>query len=289
MFYFYAIGSMVGYALQSVLLARYARRMDGLSLAFYRGTTFFVTMAPLLLGASFEEIAAVFRGWPLLLLTALVGGTHLMLIFASYRYVPVAVSNALSRSIGTIFLTMMSLFLFQEELSTTAILLIAVMLSACLLLAFVKNALPHLDERFLRGAGLASSTGVTLFLVSYALTQLTRQADPLITAYFWEGAVTVGVGIQLAIRSLATGKKVERISMRTYLLIGACAFPTVFGSGLYSLALNSGSIAITNAISTASILVVMLCGWWLYHEKMNAKQIGAMVVILISMIGLRFA
>lgn len=44
MFYFYAIGSMLGYAVQQTLLVHHARKMDGLSLAFYRNISFVVIL-----------------------------------------------------------------------------------------------------------------------------------------------------------------------------------------------------------------------------------------------------
>ena len=61
-------GSM--YALQSTLLAKYSRALDGLSVAVYRNGSLMITMLPLLFFAGEEEIQkALHSGGPIVLLS----------------------------------------------------------------------------------------------------------------------------------------------------------------------------------------------------------------------------
>ena len=82
MFYFFAIISMLGYALQNTLLVRYARSMDGFSLSFYRNISFVITLLPLLILSPPEATISVLAEWRTLLLAGLGGALALILRFA---------------------------------------------------------------------------------------------------------------------------------------------------------------------------------------------------------------
>src|SRR3990167_5399904 len=83
MFYLLAIGSMLGYTVQNVLLVRYARQMDGLSFAFYRNISFCITLLPLCIGSTPGDVALVFDHWHLLAVSAFMGGCSIAISCAA--------------------------------------------------------------------------------------------------------------------------------------------------------------------------------------------------------------
>src|SRR5437763_1388266 len=108
---------MLSYALQQTLLVHHARRIDGLSLAFYRNISFLVTLLPLLLGASARDMHIMFSHWRLLAVSGFAGATYLALLFASYKFLTVGLGTSISRAISTACVAILGWVLLGETLS----------------------------------------------------------------------------------------------------------------------------------------------------------------------------
>ena len=104
MFYLLAIGSMLGYAVQGVLLVRYARQMDGLSFAFYRNISFCITLLPLCIGSTLGDVVVVFDHWHLLAASALMGGFSIAISSAAYRSLSVGVVTTITKASSTLLM-----------------------------------------------------------------------------------------------------------------------------------------------------------------------------------------
>ena len=93
MFYALAIFSMLGYTIQNILLAHHARKIDGLSLAFYRNISFIITLLPLCIGASRADVVFAIEHWDFFVLAGFAGGFYLALLYAMYRSLPIGIAG----------------------------------------------------------------------------------------------------------------------------------------------------------------------------------------------------
>ena len=288
MFYALAIGSMLGSMLQNLLLVHHARKIDGLSLAFYRNVGFFFTLLPLLYGASSQDITLVLGHWKLLTVSSVAGGVSLALAYASFQYIVVGVSTTINKAVLTIVMVILGWLLLDQPLAPSALAFIALIILGSVLLGLERNAFPHLDNRHALGLALSILSALSIAFAFYALAVLATVADPLVSSYFWETSIAVACAVLIAIRCAAFGTVPQKISWKTFCIIAACSFPTLIGTGLFSLALRMGPIAIANAIGSGSLAVTALLAWGMYGEKLNLKQWMSIVLILIGVIAMRF-
>jgi len=146
LFYLFAIGSVLGYVLQAALLIRFARKMDGLSLSFYRNISFVVSLLPLLFGASLADIQGVLHYWPWLLTSGFTGGIYLALSFTALQYIAVSISSTLNKAISTITLALLGWLFLGQVLSVPHIILMSVILIGSVSLGIQRSSFPHLDS-----------------------------------------------------------------------------------------------------------------------------------------------
>ena len=287
MFYALALCSMLGYALQNALLGKYAREVDGLSLAFYRNISFIVTLLPLLIGASRADVLLVLVHWKELLLAGICGGLCLMCSFSSMKFLPLGISHALTSSANRIVIVFLAWFLLAETLSIPAITIMLGIIACSALLSMQKYAFDHLDQRMLLGVSLALCAAVPLALTKYILTVLTRTADPLVSAYFWEISIGIAIMLMLGIRSICTKQYLQRISWKTFRCIALSSSPTLIGTGCFGLAISMGSLSIASTIGTGSLVVTSLLAWWWYKEILQGKQWILILLIVLGIAALR--
>ncbi|MFA6523386.1 MAG: DMT family transporter [Candidatus Peribacteraceae bacterium] len=288
MFYFYALFSAFGYALQNVLLVPYARKMDGLSLAFFRGSTFLVTLTPLFIGSHLTDIDTALRQWPILIAGGFGGGLSLGLMYTAYRFIPIGVTVGLQRAFSTIMLAIAGWLFWKETLSPAAIALIAVILAASFFLGLRKHGMPHLDQRGLLGLTLVFLSAVPLAVAYVVFAILSRDGSPLVSGYFWEAAIGAGGFGLLVLRWFGNRQDIDRITGRDFLAIALRAWPTLIGTGCYGLALHLGPMAVISAVGTVSIVFSTLLAHWLFEEKIHPNQWLAILVIVAGVAGLKF-
>ncbi len=288
MFYALAIGSMLAYAIQNTLLVHHARKIDGLSLAFYRNISFVITLSPLLLGASAKDILHVLSHWPLLLFAAITGGFSLSLAFGAYRFLGVSFSGCITAAVATLSTAALGWMVLSERIPTIGILFIAVTVAGVLVFGFHYRHFPHLDEKLALGIAMAFSGGILVSLTKFSVSVLSREANPLVSGYFWETTIGVACGILVLARGMFLKKKLQRIKLKKFLIIAACTSPTLIGTGLFCLASRSGPIAVVGAVGSGGLVVISLLAWTWYHERIEAKQWAGIALILAGIVGLRF-
>ncbi|KKW39350.1 hypothetical protein A2454_03440 [Candidatus Peribacteria bacterium RIFOXYC2_FULL_55_14] len=288
MFYLLAVSSMLGYALQNALLVRYARRMDGLSLAFYRNISFLVTLLPLLFLSSPQEIAEVLSHWKVLLISGIAGGVYLAIVFESYHFIAIGVGHTIKQAAINILMALAGLLLYEEVLPAMEFLLVAVVVLSCIWLSMQRVDAPHISQKLLLGISLSLLSAFPVIITKIILTDMSRAVDPLASGYFWEAAIGIASAVTILLRWVLLRRGLTRIDSRTMLGITAAASPTLIGTGCYALALSMGPIAIVSAIGSGSLIVTALCGWLWYHEKLSRSQWAALVFILVAIAWLKF-
>lgn len=287
MFFIWAIVSMLGYSLQGSLLAHYARNLDPLSVSMYRTLSFIVTLLPLLFFATPAEIWGIIDFWPQILGSALCGSLAAWTYFEALKFLPVGVQTALTTSIRTLFIVFAGMIFFGEYLSTLEFLFIFVILFGGVFLATRKNSFPHLDGRTSRGIALCVLTGFIGMGMILLLTEVSRNLSPFVAGYFWE--ILIGI-LSFAIAMLRwgiKGKPIQKISWRLFGLIALASWPTILGTGGFTLAITLGEVGIASAIGASGILMTTILSHFLYQEKMTRAQWFALLIVAIGIAGLK--
>lgn len=288
MFYFVATLSMLAFAIQNTLLVHYARRMDGLSLAFYRNGSFAITLLPLLYFGDTGSIDAVIAEWKVLLVSAVSGALALWCVFNAYDYLSVGVARSYNRAVTTITLAATSWIVFGEVLSVAALFLLGMIVAAILWLGSLKNEHAHLDAGFVKGVSLIVTASLCISVTKFALAFLSRNLDPLVSAYFWEVSIAVAILILILVRRMFTGQPIAHVGGRTIFMVALCSAPTLIGTGGFALALSMGPVSITEAIGTGSLVVSALMAHFLYGEALHRKQWLCIGLIFLGICGLKF-
>ena len=86
-----------------------------------------------------------------------------------------------------------------------------------------------------------------------------------------------------------TGKRLEAVSMRTFLLIALCSAPTVIGTGAAAWAITLGPFGIMRAYSASGILVTVILSHLIYQEHLSALQWAGLLVTVSGIVGLRLS
>ena len=288
MFYLYAIGSMIGYSLQSVLMVHYCRKMDGLSTATYRGLSFIITLTPLLLGGTITDIVELQAYWKWLLIAGIAGGVSLGLAYSALNYVPMGVAGSLNKAFATLTILFFAVTVLGEDVDRNTLMLIGIILLGTVALGMQKNHHEHLENNRMRGAILSALASTPFAITITIFSFLSRSHNPWVVGYFWEVSVGIGALALVLIRWLLTGQGVARISMKDFCLLSLCASPTLIGTGLFGLATKIGPMSIVSSIGTASLVVTSMIAWLFYKEPLRAKQWICIIVVMAGIVGLRF-
>lgn len=279
---------MVGYALQNALLVRHARKLDGLSLAFYRNISFVITLAPLLIGAKWIDFYKVLSHWPLLLVAGISGGVYLALIFTAFRYVAAGITNAISRASLIILVTIFSMVFMQESLSAQTLLIIAMIVVSAICLGIQRNPMKHLDNKILLGVVIVVLASFPLAITKQIVTVISRDANPLVTGYFWELSIAMGAFAVIGLRWLIWHRGLTAVSRCQLIDIAGCSSFTLIGTGCLALAVSQGSLAIVESIGTGGLVLISLFAWNWYNERLRIGQWISILLIVAGIVGLKF-
>ncbi len=288
MFWFWAVVSMLGYATQNVLMARYVRSMDVLSAGFYRNLTFVVSFLPLLYFVSTEKYQMMISFLPLIILAGFLGAASQWTRFLALRYFPIGVSSSGIMGFNVGLAWLLGWFYFGEALSLPVLFSLVLILAGSVTLSATKQCMPHLESTsVLRGGSLIFVTSLLITTAFVIVAKVSREVDPLLTAYVWEVLIAPAALIFIGFRKLARGNGLEKISLKVFHKIFWCVAPTAVGTAGFALAVTMGPVAIVSAISATGVLVATWMAVILYHEKLQKIHYIAMGITVLGVICLK--
>lgn len=290
MFYLLSVLSMIGYGLQTSLLAHVSRKVDPLDMTVYRNVSFILTLSPLLLFTSGAHILAIFRHWPQLLLMGFAAVLALWGMFFAFRSLPIGIATSVRSATVAVFITTLSYIFFQELISFKAAMLIILAIGGTVFLSTQKNHMTHLNEKTVLGFVVLLLTAIPSALSVFVASWLARQpgVDPFVAGYFWEVSIGLAAVISVTLRSILLKKRFQWIGPKDAGKVALAAWPTLIGTGAYTLAVTQGPIAIVWAIGLASSVVATLVAHFFFREKLTLKQWMGIVVVLIAVGGMKF-
>jgi len=287
MFFLLALISMLGYSLQGTLLARYARKMDGLSLAVWRNLSLIVSMLPLLFFVSKSEWALLPNFWGEFLLAGISGALSLMLVFASLKFLPVGISEAFRRGGVVISLLLLGLVFFHEKINFLQGIFVAVILGSGFYLSLQKHHLANLDQRTMRGIFFGIVSAILAAISIFLMSKAARELNPFISGYIWEITIGLCALIIVLLRDWCSKFKFQKISLGEFGRIALVSSPTLIGTGGSALAVTMGPIGILHTIGAAGIFTTLILSHFLYGEKIRLSQWIIIAIMAGGIIGLK--
>ncbi len=290
MFWILALISMLGYTIQGTLMAHFIRKIDPLSIGFYRSITFFISLLPLLFLVDVSEIIAIKDFWFEISIAALLGAAAQWASFWTIRFFSVGIASAIKMGLFVIFSITLGVLFSDEFLTQAQVLAVILILVGATALGIRKEKMPHLKPvGFLEGLLFLVSTSILLSVSVFFVAKVSRELSPWVSGYFWETGIAVFAGIFLLFRKIFTGKSIERISLKTFGKIFLTAWPTLLGTGGFTLAVKYGPVGLVNAISVSGILLSVVLAHFLYGEKLKPVHWSLIGIIIIGVVALKIS
>ncbi len=282
MFFLLAILAMIGYSVQGTLLARHVREFDGLSVSIFRNISLIVTMSPLLLLATREEIIAIQNFVPGLLWAGLTGALGLIFGLWSFKFLPVGIQNSFSKAFNVIIVFILGFLVFGETFVGAELILIFALVATIVWLGFQRNSFVHLDQRFEKGILLTFLCAIAASVSFVLMGKIARELSPAVAGYAWEVIIGIFVLLIGLGRQWFGGKPIARISARTWGKIALVSLPTLVGTGAFAYAMSLGPVGVANAIGAGGLFVGTLLGYLLYKEKLTRLQVFLIIALVLE-------
>ncbi len=288
MFWFWVCLSMLGYSVQNVLMARYVRSIEVLSAGFYRSVSFFITFLPLLFWVPVEAYGRISEFWIELVGACVLGACSQWTRFLSVRYLPIGIASSGTMGFNVLLSWGLGYLYFSEILTLPILLCLLLILSGSMVLTLARSNMAHLDaEKAKLGALMVFITSIFISTAMVLVAKMSRELDPFLTAYLWEAGIAIAALILILGRYGFSGIKLERVSLKTFVLIALCVSPTLLGTMGFALAIQLGPLAITSAISATGVFVITGLSVWMYGEKLRPIHYAAMILTVLGVVLLR--
>lgn len=288
LFFGLSLTAAVGYALNNVFLARFSRKIDGLSLTVYRNTSFFITMSPVLLFVEWNDIQRTLSAWEFLLGAGFFGALGNACMLNAQKYLPIGIVSGFGQ-ILPIYLLLWSYLFFGETISGGDFFSILIIILAAIFLGAQNHHLPHLNAKTRNGIFFVLASTFFGSLTFFLMSIVAREGHPFAAGYFWEVSIGLFAILFVFLRKQLGYRGIEKISRESFLKIAIYVFPTVIASTCLPFAMTLGPAAIAYTITGGSFLVfVSILSLFMHKEPLGIRQITPLIVIFIGILGIRF-
>lgn len=287
-FWIFAVLSTFGFALQWALMTKYVRKWDPLSMTTYRSLSLGISMMPLLLLSSPENIKSILYYQPQILLSWVCIILNVWCLYASYKVLPIWISWAMRALFSTIWAIVFWLFFFKEYLEVSTIIFIWVALLWWIILWSAKSDFSHLEVwGFIKWIMLSAFSWLLSSLAVVLMVQISRNLDPFVISYFWELEAAFIWLLFLWIRKIYYGKWIEKISKIDFLKILWASSPTLVWTLCLALASLYWPIGIASAVGTLGIVFITIFWVLLFGERLRWVQYFWMSIIIFWILGIK--
>ena len=282
--------SVVAYALQGVLVGHLARRNDLLWVGTTRGLSLLALMAPVLFWSKSGTLAMLPAYLPHL---ALACGAALLANLAqtfAMRHLAMAIATALCQGTAALVSLALEVAIWGRWPRAIELACVAGILATVGVLGWIsaRGAVRAPEARPLRGVFAGLGFGVSMAVALVPLGLISREVDPFVAAWAWEGGIGVVGAIALALRAL-TRSAPPRPPALELARIAWCASPTLIGTAAYTLATTMGSIAIAGGVLSTMMVATALIAWALHGERLSRAQWVAILVVCALLLALGLA
>ncbi len=288
MYRFYIFTAVFWFAIQATLYGTYARQLNGISLVFVRNVSLIAIGAIALFRVDAHEYAWITPHLFTITRTALCGIAHLILNYEAYKHVPIGITGVLKKWVATLTWFFLWYFLLWEALSTAQYLLIGVVISASLYIARQKSANEHIDiQKHRRWMIFILISGILSTTAWYWFQQYSADMNPFLASYILEASIG---GISLFVLPLLayltkTPLHITKNTLAPIFILSALAIASTI---MFTYALQLWSFALSNALVLCSLPLICFFSYLFYKEKLTSKQIGAILIVIMSLVALKY-
>lgn len=272
------------YALNSVLLAPLARRIDPVLLNAVRGASLGLTMSPVLLFVPNDAASAITDNVALILFGACAAAVigNVCSCYAQ-RYLPVGISLACCLAFAAIVATVIGIIFRNDVLTSAQVVIGMLILTESVILGAVSQKRTFAALNVKLGMLWCLGFGVALGIGYSFIGIASEKMHPVLAGYIWEFGTGVLCFCFLAVRALLRSVNFGIQSSLDYIKIGLASAPTVLGTSLYALATTKGSLGVLGAVLSTMGAMAAFLSYCILKERLTKWQsvmIGCMVITL---------
>ncbi|MFW5698934.1 MAG: SMR family transporter [Planctomycetota bacterium] len=270
--------SAVAYALQNTLIAAACRRNDVLAVVTWRGLSLAVLMVPLLCWADVSAFARLGAHLLPLAGACCAGASANLFGSLAVRHLSVGIANAVFMSVSTVATALFAILFHDERPSAWEFVGMGVIIGCVVLLTLSSRRRTRPVATTAGGVaigvvcacmfGLLISTAVTCLLT------VTREVDPFIAAWAWEGGIGAVALVFLLLRRGLRRAAVVTLSARETGLLALAVAPTAVGTGCYTVgtAHPGSSLAVAGAMLGTIMIFSAVFARLVYGERLTREQ-----------------
>lgn len=281
--------SLVAFGIQTPLLAIYARRFDGITVAMYRNVSLMITMSPVLLFIPEGQYELLAEYWPYVALSAFLGAVTFILGITASTYLPIGISQSLRQATNILSAIILGVLFFAEYLTALQLTLVGLLLGGVVALSLSKPDVLHLERQNVsRGIWMSIAAGVGASCTFLFFAYASRAMSPLLTGYLLEVGVGVTAVVLGALRYLAFKQKTPLLKVRDIIKLTLVSATAIVGTLCFGFAVTFGPYALASAVVSTAGIVSLLVAWYVFKEKITQKQLLTVLFILGMVIALQF-
>jgi len=278
------------YSLQWTFYIKYARKYDGMRVAQVRNIAMIITWIPLVfLGWWIEQKILAIYIRPIII-SAIIWALHVFISYKSYTYVPAWISQVIKKSVKSLWVLIISLYVLQEVFTTGQWRWLAIITFWALRLGSYKIDIHHLNLQNIKlWTVLIILAGFLSALNWYFFSLYNSSFDPFIASYILESSIGIIYLLYILFVSFynpqpTTGIQwLMTIEPRDLLYMSLNTFFVFWWTLCSAYALTLGWYGFTWLLSIIGVPIAFLLVRIVLKEEITRMQAAAISIILVGL------
>ena len=271
MYFIIAFLSTISLSAYVLLISKYARKLDWITLAFYKSLAAIFVSIPFLFIWGINNMHLVLWYLSYFAITAILWTWAKLCYYESQKYLPLWVISSINK-IDVLITFILWFLIYSETLSTFQWLGVFIIVASWMGLSIIKNPMPHLRNNYIRWIMLTLMRVCFFWSWLFMIGFLAREINFWIAYYFVELSTFIWLSLLVISRSVLFKKKIDRIKIIDFKNIFMYSILSSIWFWLYSLATTLWPISIVSVIRSLSPIFISIFSFFILNERLNNKQ-----------------
>ena len=207
--------------------------------------------------------------------------------YMSSRYLPVGIASGVCLGFSTIFVMILDKIINNQIIHSNQYLFAMMIIFIVIMIGVSSNKKSFKELNVTKGIFYSMLFGIFLGSGYFLVGLISRQINPLIAGFYWEGGIGIIGFVIISLKSLIQRNRFH-FEPQKLLVIGKAASPTILGTSFYAYATTIGPISIAAAILPLISVFTSIFAIFYLKEKLILLQwiLVGVLVFCIAMLKL---
>jgi drug/metabolite transporter (DMT)-like permease len=276
--------AIIWYWLQTTLLAKYSRNLNGLIVAIIRNISIMFLGLPLLFRIQPWDIVLIKNNFHLIVLTSFLWAASNILMFIWYNYLPVGISKISKAVANSVSSILISYIILSQDLTFLQIIWICILFSFWALLISWKIDITHLKNNNI----WIVISWIFQSLFYYIFKLFTNDLHPFVWAYLLEFGIWAVFLIMIPFLHYSQfHKHLLKVTKKQIVYISLISLTAIIGTIGMGYAVKYWNFALSNILLILNIPLSIILAYFLLHEKVTKNQWIYIIGMIIGLIVLQ--